>query len=146
MTVNFGIKAEGTKIETADIAIEGLDGMRPVLTCKPATEDNPAYFNAMSRRLRRGRRGQGDMTVKDVRKIRRDNIDLLPEHCIIGWRDVFDADGKPVEYSIDNVREFLQAIHDGAREAFDSFVVDIASPDVFTEFDDPEDVEAQAGN
>lgn len=146
---DFGnIKSEGRAVPTAEVAIEGLEGLRPVLVCKPASEDNPAYFNELSRRLRRGRRNTQDVTTKDVKRMRRDDVELLPKHCIVGFvpGTVVDAQGKEVEFSVETATDLLKAICDKARDSFDDFRADLGNRATFTEYSDDEDVEAQAGN
>ncbi len=136
-------------VKTAEVAIEGLEGFRPVLVMKPANEDNPAYFNALLKRQRRGRRGR-NITVKDLRRLRDDDIELLPKHCAVGFVEgtVVDATGKPVEFSEDECRQLFQAIVSvpGGRDIFDDFRNEVAEPTTFVEVVDPEDVEEQAGN
>ena len=147
--VDFGnIKSEGRTLPTAEVPIEGLDGLRPVLVCKPATEDNPPYFNELSRRLRRGRRSARDVTDREVKRIRRDDVDLLPKHCVVGFvpGTVVDAAGEEVPFSVDAARDLLKQVCEHARDAFDDFRADLGSRATFTDYSDPADVEAQAGN
>ena len=146
---NFGnIKPEGRTVPTAEVAIEGLDGLRPVLVCKPASEENPPYFNELSRRLRRGRRNTQDVTTKDLKKIREIDADLLPKYCIVGFvpGTVIDADGKEVEFSTQAAGDLIRVVCANARDSFDDFRADLGSRTTFTEFSDDEDVVAQAGN
>ena len=139
----FGhIQATGKRIPTAEIAIEGIEGMRPVLTCKPATEDNPAYFNALLRRSRRGRRAQ-NMKARDLKKIRADDIDLISEHCVTSWAGVLDAKGKAVDFTAEDCQKLLGAL---PYWLLDDFRNEVANPEVFIELADPGDLEDQAGN
>ena len=137
------------KQDTAEIAIEGMQGFRPVIICKPANERNPAYLNERNRRLRRGRRSRSaDITVDDLNMIRDINIDLIPKFCAVGFVSgtVIDANGSEVPFSEDACRELLTAVRKRAMDSFDAFAADCEAAETFEVLDDPEDVQAQAGN
>ena len=137
------------KQDTAEIAIEGMQGFRPVIICKPANERNPAYLNERNRRLRRGRRSRSaDVTVDDMNMLRDINIDLIPKFCAVGFvaGTVVDAHDTEVAFSEDACRELLIAIRERATESFDTFAADCEAPETFEIMNDPEDVQAQAGN
>lgn len=139
------IAASGSKIATADISIEGLEGMRPVLTCKPAAEDNPPYWNALLKRNRKTARRirRQHITVGDLQKQRDDDAELLSKHCVVGWSGVLDKNGKAAPFDAENCAKFFAAL---PKEIFDEFREDVANPGTFTEYPDADDVAEQAGN
>ena len=149
---NFAhVKSSARQVPTAEIPIEGLKDMRPLLICRPANEDNPAYFNALLRRQRRSRRaGNREVTVQDIKRNRADDIELLPKHCVTGWvpNSVLDSDGNAVAFSEEECRGLLEAILAvvGGREIFDDFRQDVANSGSFEVLDAPGDAEALAGN
>ena len=139
-------KIAGKRLATAEVAIEGMTGFRPVLTCRPANESNPKYFNALLKRQRRGRgRMAGELTVETVKKQRKDDRELIPELCVVGWdkSTVIDATDKPVAFSKEACVDLIKALPD---EIFDDFRNDIAISSTFLELPDPADIEGQAGN
>ena len=133
---------------TAEIAVEGIPGFRPVIVCKPANERNPSYLNERNRRLRRGRRSRSaDVTVDDLNLLRDINLDLIPKYCATGFvAGTVTADGEDVDFSEANCRDLLKQVRAAAPESFDSFCADCEAPETFDDLDDPADVEAQAGN
>ena len=141
---HIAVREQAKKIKTAEIPIEGIEGFRPVLICKPATEDNAPYFNEMLKRQRRTARRRGrHVTVKDLRRLRDDDIELLPKHCVVGWAEgsVIDAEGKPVPYSEDECRKLFEAIvaAPNGRDAFDDFRNECADAGTFVEYSDDDD-------
>ena len=137
------------RLATADIPIEGIDGMRPLLNCKPATKANKPYFNALLRSERRGLASRGArMTVDQLNAFLGRQRELVAQHCVVGWEpgSVADAKGKPVAFGRDECLAFLKALPD---RLFDPFLADLQEDATFLEEaagDDPVDVEAQAGN
>ncbi len=108
-----------TATATADFIFEHLEGM-PSLTCRPATDINEGFFNAVlkagkqaSRKAKAIRKLKGKQE-KDLaaqkEKARLDDIELFVDHIVVGWDDVVNKKGKPVEFTTENLRQFLQAI------------------------------------
>ena len=140
------------RLATIDIPIEGIEGMRPVLQCKPATKANKKYFNALLRSERRGLASRGSrMTVDQLNAFMGRQRELVAQHCVVGWTpgSVVDAKGKNVAFSRDECLAFLQALPD---RLFDPFLGDLQEEATFLDeggdggADDPADVEEQAGN
>ena len=143
-------------IPTAEITVEVGDLMSAVITMRPANEDNPKYFNELLRRNRRLNRSarSRDITTDDIRKMRRDDCELLARYCAVGWKGVVDAEGE-LPFSPENCREFLLAVLRAPRGriAFDEFRDRAADEYTFMEDDygggggDPEaEREALEGN
>ena len=150
----FGhVQAAGKRLPTAEIPIEGLANMRPVLVCKPANEDNPGYFNALLRKQRRGAARRGtQVTVTDVQRNRLDDVELISKHCVVGFvgGTLKDSVGNVVEYSQETCRQLFEAIvsSPGGRDVFDDFRAEVSASGTFVDdgSDDADDVSAQAGN
>lgn len=131
---------------TATVAIEGLSNMRPILTAKPATEANEAYWNALLQRNRRNSaRRRPKMTAAMLKRFRNDERELMARHCVTGWESgsVVDAKGKPVPFSFEACHALFKAL---PNDIFDEFRDEITDPAVFWDHDDPDDLEEQAGN
>ena len=88
--------------KTAEYVIPGVTGAAPILTLKPATEENTPYFNAMLAKL-----SQADIQAyaraknssPAARKAQRDVFrEILPAYVVTGWRGVVDAAGAAVAF------------------------------------------------
>ena len=148
---NFGgIRAAEKATETANIAIRGLLGMRPVLVCRPATKATPAYFNKILKRQRIGR-GRIDVTVKNMDEWLADDVNLLSEHCVVGFvpGTVVDADGNELPFSVDACKALLGAVYAEDQKmgttCFEDFCADIRDPASFSEAVDPDSGEGTGG-
>ena len=149
---NFdSIRSAGRVDNTAEIEIRGLLGMKPVLICRPATRSTPAYFNKVLKRQRIGR-GRLDMTVESLDGWLEDDIELLAEHCVVGFKPgtVIDVDGSELPFSVDACKALFSAIYAEDRKhgtsVWEEFCADIRDPATFRAMVDPEDVRRQAGN
>lgn len=83
----------------------------PTLICLPATEANVSYTNArLKRAARMNRITQGGrvVTASMLDRTRDEDRVLYADFVIVGWSNVNDTDGKPVEFNKDNVKEYLQ--------------------------------------
>ena len=136
---------------TAVIPIEGIDGMRPELTCKPATRANKPYYNGLLAADRRGRAARGTrIKVDDVNRMISNQRELVAQYCVVSWKEgsVIDASGKPVPFSKQECLRFFNALPDRIFEAFLAEITDdvtfVVSDDGTG--DDTEDATAQAGN
>lgn len=147
---NIRVKGEGRVVKTTTVTIDGLEGMTPVLTCKPANEDNPRFHNPWQRLVRRqGRR-------IDTKELRIGEMDLIAKHCVVGWEEgsVVDANG-PLPFSVANCQALFRMILERSargREAIDALRDQLGDPMTFVEDDDEDDaggaaaLEDQAGN
>ena len=129
----------GTKLKTTDIPILHIEGMSPVLTCKPANEDNAPYFNALLKRQRmRSRRKMMSVDTKRVKRNRVEDITLLAEHCVIDWKGVIDLSKKEVPFDVETCKQFFTALikAPNGRAIFDDFRDEVSDPDTFWQSDD----------
>ena len=134
----FDIRTEVELIETAEIPVEGLMNMRPVIVCKP-TQDNDAYLNGVLARNRTGRLLRNRrMTAKMMRKIDADDRHLIAHHCAVGWNGVVDADGNDVPFSAEACHELFKQLPD---RIFRDFRDELTDP---TTFEQPSDAEIEA--
>jgi hypothetical protein len=97
---------------TARYTVAELEG-EPVLEIAPATEANKPYFNALLKRVKgvAQRIKGGQMTATMLAENRAEDADLYPGLVVRGWpKAPLDASGKPVPWSQDACRAFLQAL------------------------------------
>ena len=137
---------ENSRHTTTVIHIEGLADMRPALVCRPASEANPPYFNALLKRQRRGRARLGArVDVATIRKLRDDDRYLLAAYCVQDWDPdtVRDVNGEAVPFSIEACHDLFRALPD---ELFDDFRNEVADSSTFEILDDPEDIDTLRGN
>lgn len=101
-------------------------GGSPALQVRFAGESNSALFN--ERMKKHGRVLQnfnkGKIVAEHIDRIRRDDIALYAKYVVTGWHDVTDANGAVVEFSEENVREFLMAIPSFMFDEFRAFCQD----------------------
>ena len=137
------IKRQEAIMPTARHTFYEIKG-EPWVEIKPATERNKPFFNSLLKRQRRGRRilRGGSLTVDIIKRTRDEDRDLYSKHIITGWGNVVDVDGKTVELSPDNCRDFLHAIDD---EIFDLLRDFAGDPQTFIE-DAVTDTEETAKN
>ncbi len=85
------------------------------LLLKPATEENPGYYNAMLRkagpRARKIARTQR-LTSEDGKLNREEDRVLYPRFVIQNWEGVMDSKNKKVAFNRDNVVEFCEKLPD----------------------------------
>jgi hypothetical protein len=124
-------------------------GKEARLLLRPATEANPAYYNAMlkraAKRVRRLARADS-VTVDDVRQNRDDDRDLFPLHVIVDWEGVRDDQGEVVPHSRDAAKELCQQLPEWS---FDRVRSHAATPERFLpegEDDPVSDLDGLLGN
>ena len=88
------------------------NGVHPILYVKHAGETNKPYFNALLRRNANNRRimQAGGIRPETLEESREDDRKVFPEYVITGWKDVTDANGKPVSYSKSECKACLKAL------------------------------------
>ncbi|MEE8608996.1 MAG: hypothetical protein V3S55_15435 [Nitrospiraceae bacterium] len=86
----------------------------PTLILRPATEVNAAYFNALLKRSQKNSRvvQARAANVQLLEESRGEDKKLYPQHVIVGWENVYDADGKEIKFSKKVCEEFLAALPD----------------------------------
>jgi hypothetical protein len=79
------------------------------LLVRPATEENPGYYNGFLRALS----GKGQrlarakkLTKEDSEQVREADRKLFPRYVIVNWEGILDTDGNKVPFSRDHVTEF----------------------------------------
>ena len=99
-------KVQADKIKSFTLnGIAMPNGSVPVLEGIHAGESNPPYWNAQLKR--QGKRlavtqaavKAGNIDNELVKRAREDDRELYPLHVIKGWKNVFDAEGKPVKFT-----------------------------------------------
>jgi hypothetical protein len=136
-----------TEEATAEFAFFGING-EPTLTCRPATQENKPFFNAVlaknkqAQRKQKGRRAQAP-TAATLAEARANDIELFVEFIIVGWSNVVDAKGKAVKFSKDVCKQFLEAIPGDMFDELRVFCLEIAN---FRTEMDPEELEELSGN
>jgi hypothetical protein len=119
----------------------------PVLLVKCAVQSNKAYLNAvLSRTPSLGRIGKSmKVSLKQIERNRRNDRELYPEHIVMGWKHVVDADGAEVPFSKEDCHDFLNAIDDWIFDELREFCRDPMN--FVSDFPvDSEAVEARAKN
>lgn len=136
------LKQLDVKNKTVDYPIYQIAG-EPVLVLKPATEANKPYFNAVLKRSRRNIRAvqSGAINNKMLAENRDEDRELYPRHVIADWKGITDSKGKPVDFSVDACRSFLEALPDWVFDEIRNFAGSSAN---FT--GEVIDVETKAGN
>lgn len=115
---------------------------------KPATEANPFYFNAMMKKsgARARRMIRTDrMSMEDMAENRAEDRALFPRHVLVGWEGIVTVDNQPVEFNLENSREFCAKLPDWL---FDRIRNHAATPERFIDDDEelPPDAKVLAGN
>lgn len=119
---------------TADFVLYRIEG-QPVLTVKPATEDNPSYMRAMLKGSREQMRRlkAGDLSPEMLEENRQKDRVLFPRYVVVGWKGILDAKGKAVAFSAEACAEFIQAL---PRDMFNELRDFCSMPDNFRPDDD----------
>jgi len=97
------------------VQIDNGEQGSPVLMVRPATEANEAYYNDWLRRIaeRRTSGKRAKEASKDLtRASREEDRELIGLHCLTGWSNVLDVNGKQVEFTPENGMAFLKALPD----------------------------------
>ena len=99
---------------TTELTLHQIDvgGKSPTLIVAPATDANKPFFNAQLKRsgksiqqIRAGR-----ITAGMIEDNREEDRELYPRYVIKGWKDMVDAKGKAVEFSVDACTDFIDSI------------------------------------
>lgn len=109
--------------------IHELEG-NPVLRVLPATQANPAYMayqvEEAAKRANRLIKAEKDKRTKDPTEVevkpedvlkgmennRREVREVWAGVVVVGWERVLGDDGKPVEFTIEDCRDFLESLPD----------------------------------
>lgn len=135
---------------TVDFTFFRIAG-EPTLTVRPAGDTNPDFFNAALRankkaqRAARGRRGQTP-TPESIERARQADITIFADTIVTGWSGVMDSDGNEVEFSRENLVQFLNAIPPDMFNELRNFCLDIDNFRDAPEEMDEEELEDLQGN
>ena len=130
-----------TETAEAEFTLYQLEG-EPVLTVAPATEANRDFFNAFLKRtgnIQRTSSTNKSLTSRQLKQIRNEDRVLFSKHIVKDWDGIVDDKGKPVEFSYENSREFLDALPD---HIFDDLRAFAREPSNFLE-DSDETIDAE---
>lgn len=135
--MKFDLDAIDTKTladEGVDMVVKKIGSDEPLLARnnKPVTltllgPDSDVYreqtrAQVRKRLLRTTNKPGGGFSELDLLEADGDALDLMVA-CTVGWKNVLDTDGKPVEFSRDAVRA-LYTGYPVVREQADAFIVD----------------------
>lgn len=106
-------KLDVTAGRTARMTLFGLED-EPVLILAPATESNKPYFNGLLKRSRNNvSRLQAQQFTAELTKANRDDDRrLYAEFVVKGWERVRDDQHQLVDFTLENVQAFLEALPD----------------------------------
>ncbi len=136
-----------TEEATAPFVFYGIAG-EPTLECRPATQENKPFFNAIllknkqALRKQKGRRAAAP-TAQMLAEARTNDIELFVSYIITGWTNVVDAKGKAVKFTKEVCQQFLTAIPGDMFDELRLFCLEIAN---FRMDMDPEELEELSGN
>jgi hypothetical protein len=109
---------------------------KPVLTVRFMGESNTEWYQAVAKRsagLIKKLRAAGQDARDEYRQMRDEDRELMPLHIVTGWpKPPHDADGNPVEYSLENCQAFLQWLPNWMFERMRNFC---AIPENFVNYD-----------
>jgi hypothetical protein len=102
---------KAVRLDTSELVLWGVVG-EPILVVRPAGESNKSYFNERLRAAERMRQRKAKINAELVKQARDLDRELFPKFIIVGWKNVVDANGAPVQFTRDECVAFLAAIDD----------------------------------
>lgn len=99
------------KQDTAEFTFWNVAG-EPKLIVRVANEPNKPYFNELLKRVDQVQRRKQKISEALVRENRAADRELFVKYVIVGWKDVTDASGKPVQFSKEDCAAFVAALDD----------------------------------
>lgn len=120
-----------------------VGGVSPTLQLKVSGESNKGYFNDLLRvtgQAKGQRQRKLKIDAKLMSKMRSDDRELFPVHIIVGWKNMKDAKGKDVKFSVASCKDFITALPNWVFDGIRNFAAD---PENFVTVID---VEEKAGN
>lgn len=118
---SYDVRADkAIKYDLIDIE---MNGKTPFLMVKPATEANKPYTRAQlkSSNKRIQRAAAKGISLETLEANRDDDRQQYPRHIIMDWGNVFDDDGKAVDFTAENCQEFLEALPNWVFDGLRSF-------------------------
>ena len=102
-------------------------GPDAVLKLRSSNEGNSGYMNGLLRltgQSKGARRKKVKVDAKSMEDMREYDKELYPEHVIVGWGGVQDADGKPVKFSAEEAAMLLEQLPDYLFDELRAFAND----------------------
>jgi hypothetical protein len=131
---------------TAEFVFDEIEG-EPTLTCRPATQENEDFFNAVLAKNKTAKRKKSKSgtvpTAQLLKEARASDIEVFVDFIIVSWVNVLDAKGKAVPFSKEDCVLFLQAIPNDMFDSLRVFCLDIAN---FRPTMDEEELSDLSGN
>lgn len=123
----------------------------PTLTLRPANQDNDSYFSrAMRRNAKTAKQAvTSGIGAREIQHARNTDRVLFPEFVIVGWEDMLDGKGSPIEYSQEECIEFLTHLPDWIFDEIRNFAserMNFVKEINVDDLPDAEEVEALAKN
>ncbi len=115
----------------------------PKFFCLPATNENSAYRDSRVTRINRRRKDlkRGlNITVQLLDKSEAEDKELFARHCVTGWEGVKGKDNKPVPFSFEACKKFLDQLPDYVFEDFREW---IQNPSNFLDADQEDDADGE---
>lgn len=104
------LNLEGTETVPFELDVFGLDETI-TLYLRPATQANKELLAAQTKlaakRERQARRGRDDANLDETMD---ETFRQFAEYVIVGWEEVYDADGNEVDFNSEVCLEFLHAL------------------------------------
>ena len=85
-------------------------GPEAEICIRPATEANAPYYNALIRRVGKGRRAVKQLTAADLERHRDDDRALYGKLVLAGWKGVLDVEGQEIPFSRDAASELCEKL------------------------------------
>lgn len=142
-----------SKLRVADDATAEFTFFRivgePTLTVRHAGDTNPDFLNAVlkkPKKLARQARRARQVTAQSIDQARLEDIQLFARVIVTGWSGVKDSEGNEVEFSRENLIDFLTAIPPDMFNELRAFCLDIENFREEGEEMDEEEEEELRGN
>lgn len=137
---NFNhLNPAGDKPVSYELDVQGLE--EPILLdVLPALAVNKPLLNEQAKmhaKLQRKMGRKQELSVKDLEELRSVIRRQYAQYVVKGWKNVLDASGEPVPFSVDNCHQFLMVLPD---EMFDEIADFCREADNFLESADAEDL------
>jgi hypothetical protein len=137
---NFNhLNPSGDKPVNYELDIPGMEDPI-VLEVLPALAVNKPLLNEQAKmhaKLQRKMGRKQELSVKDLEEMRSVIRKQYAQYVVKGWKNVLDASGEPVPFSVDNCHQFLMILPD---EMFDEIADFCRDPENFLESEDAEDL------
>lgn len=125
MSADFG-HIKSTKQDTAEYTFWNIVG-EPTVVVRQAGETNKPYFNEILRQAEHFQRRKAKISTELIKANRDRDRQLFPQHVVVGWKDVKDAQGNVVPFSREDCAAFLSALDDDEFDGLREFCKDASN-------------------